>query len=293
MPGSKKKTILIQLDADDQPSAFDRVVAIDAGVDEVFSYSGVTIDQVQALVHGAIFTRGGKSLRRTAIFVGGTDVGTGEQMLEQVRSSFFGPLSVSVMMDANGANTTAAAAVLSAARHLDLSSITALVLAGTGPVGQRAARLLARQGAAVRLASRSQQRADAAAGAINHAVTGKHVRACTTQDDQQLRDATGGADLIICAGAAGVELLAADVLAAAASIKVAIDLNAVPPLGIEGVQVTAEAAKVGHVIAYGAIGVGRLKMRIHKAAITSLFESNDRVLDAEQIYELGKEQVAK
>ena len=83
MPGSKKKTILIQLDADDQPSAFDRVVAIDAGVDEVFSYSGVTIDQVQALVHGAIFTRGGKSLRRTAIFVGGTDVGTGEQMLEQ------------------------------------------------------------------------------------------------------------------------------------------------------------------------------------------------------------------
>ena len=71
---SEKRKILIQLDADQHPSAFDRVVAIDAGVDELFSYGGVKPEQVAGLVHGAIFTRGPKDLKRTALFVGGSNV---------------------------------------------------------------------------------------------------------------------------------------------------------------------------------------------------------------------------
>src|SRR5579862_7251461 len=80
LPGLKrgvtmdKRKILIQLDTDAQPSVFDRVVAIDAGADEVFSYGGVRPEQVQGLVHGAIFTRGPKDLKRTALFIGGSDV---------------------------------------------------------------------------------------------------------------------------------------------------------------------------------------------------------------------------
>src|SRR5205807_5327271 len=131
-----KRKILIQLDSDPQPSVFDRVVAVDAGADEIFSYGGVRPEQIRDLVHGAIFTRGPKDLKRTALFIGGGDVAAGERLLEEVRRHMlpqFG-LRVSVLFDANGANTTAAAAVQAAARHVDLKGSRALVLAATGPV---------------------------------------------------------------------------------------------------------------------------------------------------------------
>src|SRR2546421_2323577 len=125
-----KCKILIQIDSDALPSVFDRVVAVDAGADEVFSYGGVRPDQVRDLVHGAIFTRGAKDLKHTAIFIGGSDVAVGENLLAEVRKHMlpqFG-LRVSVLLDANGANTTAAAAVRAAARHFELESTKALVL---------------------------------------------------------------------------------------------------------------------------------------------------------------------
>src|SRR5438132_6808636 len=163
-----KRKILIQLDTDPQPSVFDRVVAVDAGADEVFSYGGVTPEQVRGLVHGAIFTRGPKHLKRTAIFIGGNDVTAGERLLHEVRRHMlpqFG-LQVSILLDANGANTTAAAAVHAAAAHLPLAGAAALVLGGTGPVGQRVARLLARAGAEVRVGSRQKERAEIVCAAI-------------------------------------------------------------------------------------------------------------------------------
>src|SRR5919204_1717205 len=173
----EKRSILIQLDSDPQPSAFDRVVAIDAGADEVFSYGGVRPEQVRDLVHGAIFTRGPKDLKRTAIFIGGTEVAAGERLLEEVRRHLLPQygLRVSVLLDANGANTTAAAAVRAAARHLELKTARALVLGGTGPVGQRVALLLAREGAEVRVGSRQLNRSAAVCDAIRAKVKGAKV----------------------------------------------------------------------------------------------------------------------
>src|SRR5262245_24063832 len=123
-----KRKILIQIDSDPHASVFDRVVAVDAGTDELFSYSGVKPQHVQNMVHGAIFTR--KELRDTAIFVGGSDVGAGEQLMQEALKYMlpkFG-LRVSIMLDANGANTTAAAAVRAAARHMPLQGALAVVL---------------------------------------------------------------------------------------------------------------------------------------------------------------------
>ena len=147
---SDKKKILVQLDTDAQASVFDRVVAVDAGVDFLFSHHSVKPEQVQTLIHGAIFPRHPRDLKSTAIFVGGSDVLLGESVLAAVRKSLlpqYGGLTVSVMLDSNGSNTTAAAAVRAASKHMDLGQAKALVLGGTGPVGQRVARLLARQGA--------------------------------------------------------------------------------------------------------------------------------------------------
>ena len=284
-----KPKILVQLDPDTHASVFDAVVAVDAGVDQLLQYDGVEKEQVRGLVHGAMFTRGVADLKHTAVFVGGSNVAAGEALLEAVTKSFFGPMRVSVMMDANGANTTAAAAVIAAGRHLDLDQTKALVLGGTGPVGQRAARLLAAAGSSVRLASRGEDRAAAACEAIKQHVQQANLEPCGVTDAAGLAAALNDVELVIAAGAAGVQLLDEGSRRACESLKVAIDLNAVPPAGIEGIGPMDSAAQQDGVFCYGAIGVGATKMRIHKAALRRLFTSNEHVLDAETIYRLGHE----
>jgi len=287
---SDRSTVLIQLDADPLPSVFDRVVAVDAGVDHLFAYSNVTPDNVESLVHGAMFTRGPKHLHRTAIFIGGSDVVVGEAILERVNKTFFGPMRVSVMLDANGANTTAVAAVLCAADHLTFSDTTALVLGGTGPVGQRVARLLAAGGATVRLASRSADRANAAADRINDQLDSPGITGVAVEQTEDLADALAHVQLVVSAGAAGVTLLPENARQQAGDLQLVIDLNAVPPVGIEGVEPTDSATERDGVLAYGALGVGGRKMKIHKAAIKMLFDSNEHILDAPTIYDLAVNQ---
>jgi hypothetical protein len=285
-----KRKILIQLDSDPQPSVFDGVVAVDAGADVLFRHGGVKPEQVRDLVHGAIFTRGPKDLKSTALFIGGSDVAAGERLLaEAVKAMLpqFG-LRMSVLLDANGANTTAAAAVRAAGRHLDLATARALVLAGTGPVGQRVARLLARHGAEVRVGSRQQARSGAACDAIRAKMADARLEPVATGTPDELRTALAGRTLVVAAGAAGVQLLPRAARSACPGLRVAIDLNAVPPVGIEGVDVGAKGKEQDGVICYGAIGVGDTKMKVHKAAVARLFESNDQVLDAEEVYALAQ-----
>jgi methylenetetrahydrofolate/methylenetetrahydromethanopterin dehydrogenase (NADP+) len=285
-----KPSILVQLDTDPQPSVFDRVVAVDSGVQQLFSYGGVKPEQVQALVHGCIFTRGPKELHRTAIFIGGSDVAAGEALLAEVRTHLLPQwkLQISVLLDSNGANTTAAAAVRAAAQHVDLTGVPALVLGGTGPVGQRVARLLARQGAEVRVGSRQKSRAEQVCSALRSQINGAKVESVGTGTSAELGQALGGRTLVLAAGAAGAVLLPKSARAACPELRVAIDLNAVPPAGIEGVEVTDKAKDRDGVTCYGAIGVGDTKMKIHKAAIAKLFERNDQILDAEEVYEIAK-----
>jgi len=283
------KNILLQLDCDTQPSTFDSVVAVDSGAEVMFRHGGVNPEQVAGLVHGLIFTRSPGKLNHSAIFVGGSNVDQAEQLLKAVTKSFFGPMRVSVMMDGNGANTTAAAAVICGARHLELEGTQALVLGGTGPVGQRAARLLIRAGANVRLASRSQEKAQAAAQQIADDVEVGTPLPVAVNDDASTASALEGVQLLISAGAAGVTLVSQGVREKAQDLKVAIDLNAVPPLGIEGIDSQDKANEDQGQICYGAIGVGGTKMAIHKAAIERLFTRNDLVLNAEEIFALGME----
>lgn len=283
----EKRKILIQLDSDGQASAFDRVVAIDAGVDELFSYSNVQLDQIRGLVHGAIFTRKPSDLRNTAIFIGGSDVALGEKMLAEATKNLLPFLKVSLMLDSNGANTTAAAAVRVAGKHLALKNAKALVLGGTGPVGQRVARLLALEGADVRVGSRQKARAEPVCQQIIKRFPDAKLTPVGIGTIDDLSAALVGQELVVAAGAAGVVLLPRAARLAAKELRIAIDLNAVPPLGIEGIDVMDKAVRKENVVAYGAIGVGDLKMKLHRSAIAKLFEKNDQILDAEEIYTLS------
>jgi hypothetical protein len=286
---SDKRTILLQLDTDPHPSVFDRVVATDSDVDMLFSYGGVTPAQVPGLIHGAIFTRGSKDLHRTAVFIGGSDVAAGEALLAAVRKTLLPQynLQVSVLLDSNGANTTAVAAVRAAAQHLNLPDTQALVLGGTGPVGQRVARLLAREGARVRIGSRQFDRAQGVADLIRQAVPTARVEPVATARSADAAPALADCQLVVAAGAAGVVVLPQAIRLQAGSLRVAIDLNAVPPVGIEGVGVSDKAQMRDGILAYGALGVGGLKMKIHRAAVRQLFTRNDQILDAEEVYALA------
>lgn len=288
-----KPNILIQLDADSQASTFDAVVAVDAGIDQLFTRSSVAVEDVEALTHGAMFTRGPDDLKHTAIFVGGSDVQKGEALLDAVTSCFFGPMRVSVMLDANGANTTASAAVIAASRHLDLGKTRACVLASTGPVGQRIVQLLAKQGAKVVACSRKADRAEEVCKAVRKRFPESKLHAAASATSAETAAALEGCQVVFAAGAAGVELLSQSTWQVSSSLKVAIDLNAVAPAGIEGIGVmdkaTEKNAEQGAVTCYGAIGVGGTKMKIHKEAIRRLFQANDQVFNAEELFELGME----
>jgi hypothetical protein len=281
------KKLLLQLDPDKHPSAFDRIVAYDAGADDVLSYGGVVPGDVAPLVHGALFTRGPGDLRHSAVWVGGSDVAAGEGLLEAARKAFFGPFRVSLMMDANGCNTTAAAAVARLAGILDLKGKRVTILAGTGPVGVRAAVLFAREGAPVTLTSRSLERARAAAAQLQ-ARFGVQVTPVEVRDEASVARALDGAEVGLTAGAAGTTLLRRDVWARHPTLVALADVNAVPPLGIEGIEATDKgAAREGKVV-FGALGIGSLKMKVHKACVARLFERNDEVLDLEAIYSVAR-----
>ena len=241
----EKRKILIQLDSDPQPSVFDRVVAIDAGAEEMFSYGGVKPENVRDMVHGAIFTRGPKDLKNTALFIGGSDVAAGERLLAEARKHLlpqFG-LRVSMMLDANGANTTAAAAVRAAARHLELTNVTALVLGGTGPVGHAWPCCLPARVRRCALAPASRHRA---ADGVR-APSGPYSPRPASNRRLSDRDGVGfgpfGRTLVIAAGAAGHRATPARGPQACPTLSVAIDLNAVPPAGIEGVEVTDKGSR--------------------------------------------------
>jgi hypothetical protein len=279
--------ILVCLDTDSQPSVFDAVVAVDSGVDQLFRHGSVTPDQVRDLVHGAMFTRGGSALKHSAIFIGGSDVQAGEKLLAAVEASFFGQVRVSVMHDSNGSNTTAAAAVVAARRHLPLGPEIVATVLGTGPVGQRVARMLAQEGVEVRIASRRMSRAEAECHHIAQVIEGARLTPCATDSGDMTR-VLDGAHLVIAAGAAGIELIDAPTRQAVRSLRVAVDLNALPPVGLAGVKPPDKATKQGEQICYGALAVGSLKMKIHKGAVVRLFQTNDAVLDADAIYALAK-----
>ena len=281
------KKLLFQLDTDPHAAVFDTVVGYDGGADHVIGHGGCTPDNVRALVDGAIFTRSPKEKKNTALFIGGSDMVAGEQLLDAVQKVFFANFRVSVMLDSNGSNTTAAAAAAKLLGSGGVAGKKVVILGGTGPVGQRAAVMLTREGAEVVLCSRGQARAEAACEAIRQRFD-VDVSPLGTATDEERARAVEDAQIVIATGAAGIQLLSRDAWEDNPSIEMLADANATPPLGIEGVDMMDRGEVRSGKTCWGAIGFGTLKLALHRACIATLFESNDKVLDAEEIFALAK-----
>ena len=287
------RKLLLQLDSSRLPSVFDQVVAYDAGAEVVMSYGGVTEGDVRDLIHGCIFTRGPKDLHNTAVWIGGSNMSAGEQLLAMAQDALFGDFTVSLMLDSNGSNTTAVAAVVKIEETVgDLHGKKVVILAGTGPVGQRAAGLLAHDGADVTITSRKPEQGEKARQFIS-ARFNVQVEAVTLADPSKLPEVLEGAEILLNSGPAGVQMVPKSAWTSVKTLQVAVDLNAVPPLGIEGVEVNDAGVKRNRVIVFGAFGIGNFKTKLHKACVTRLFTRNDLVLDAEAIADIARELVKK
>ena len=278
------KKLLFQFDTDPIPSVFDTVVAYDGGADHVTALGGIDPNNCHALVEGAIYTRAPKHKKNTALFVGGSDLAAGQALFAAVQQLFFGKFRVSVMLDSNGCNTTAAAGVALITHAMDVKNKTATVLAGTGPVGQRAAVLLALSGANVRLTSRQMERSEQSC-ALMHEHFGVELEPMVAADDTSTAAALDGAHIVFGAGKSGIQLLRAAQWQQHPSLEMLADVGTASTLGFEGIDMMDNDTERFGKRVFGGIGIGALKLRLHRACIARLFESNDLVLDAKDVFQ--------
>ncbi len=299
------KKILIQLDSDKFPSTFDCIVAHDSGADVVHSYGGVSPADVRGLIVSAFFTRGIPDLNNLAVWIGGSDIHMGEQLLEEARCAFFGPFRISLMLDSNGCNTTASTAIAKLARQTDLHGKRALVI-GPGPVGLRAGVLLAGEGCQVQITSipahllgarynseLSQRTLDIGRKAAREFNSkspngGGNILVEESPDAAGLDRFLDVAEIVVAAGPAGLRILPQASWLKRSGVQWLLDFNLTEPLGIEGIKPGDDFAEYEGKRALGALAIGNPKMKVHQACIAKLFERNDLVLDIEGVYGIAK-----
>jgi hypothetical protein len=288
------KKVLLQLDTEEHASPFDAIVAHDAGVDVLLSHTGVKAGSARALAQDAFFTRGVDDLNTMAVWVGGKDVSAGEEVFDEVQKAFFGPFRVSVMIDSNGCNTTAATTIARIGKARGLSGNRAVVI-GLGAVGLRSATLLQNEGCEVTVASLpSELFGD---DRPYHRPRGLGVAQRLGLDIREpanraeLEATLDEAQIVLCAGPAGVEVLRRDFWTQHPTIELLADYNAAEPLGVEGTKATDDLAEHDGKLVLGALAIGGPKMKVHKTCVRRLFESNEAVLDTDAVYEIAKELV--
>ena len=280
------KKLLLLLDTDASPSTFDQVVAYDSNVDNIIAYGGITVENVTSHVHGMIFTRGGGNLKNSAIFIGGSNVSASDLVGTAVKKSFFGPMSVSVMLDPNGSNTTAAAIVRKVTTNYDING-KKVVIIGSGPVGQRAALLFLKEGAGeVVITSRDITRSKAISLQMKNAY-GISVTAGEAASDESVNKLLNGAHVAIACAPAGVCVIPESAWKNNDTLEVVADVNAVPPQGIAGLDVMDNGTDKKGIRFYGALAIGNFKMKVHRAAIKSLYESSNQFLNETTLYDIA------
>lgn len=284
-----KRPIFHMLNPMKHNSPFDINMAVDAGYDVVIPYENVTLEEVAGLTQDAIFSRGPAGVKKTGLFIGGRDIGLAMDMLDAAKKAMVPPFEVSVFADPSGAFTTAAALVASVESELkknfnqDLTGARAIVFGGTGPVGLATAVIAAEHGAETTIVDHFSIDTALEYAAEAKRRYGVDLHATTAASDADKARLISNADLIFCTAKAGIQVLDASVLADAKQLKVAGDVNAVPPLGIEGVGIMdfgvplAHATNAEGAVGIGALAVGNVKYQLQQALLKETLETEKPV----------------
>jgi methylene-tetrahydromethanopterin dehydrogenase len=242
-------------------SPFDVNMALDAGYDAVLTYTNITLEEVSGLVQDAMFSRPPKRGARTGMFFGGKNAILALDMLAAAKKALMPPFAISLFADPAGSFTTAAAMVVCVEKILkekkqrELRGLKIAVFGATGVVGFSAAVLAALQGADVTLVGYDGPARVSAATKEIKARFDADVRAADGSDEEKKSAILGQTEAALCAGRAGVRILSGAQIAAADHLLIAADVNAVPPSGVEGLEMTANGAELS---ADGTLGIGPL-----------------------------------
>jgi len=267
--------LLFYLDTDAKASPFDICMAYDAGYNAVIPYENIIPEDAKTIVLDALLSRGPKAVKHTVFLIGGKNAERAEQVFEAAKDSMFPPFKTSIIVDPAGAYTTAAAMVAKAENALEASKLGELktktvAILGTGAVGQIAAVLLAKIGCNVMIASLNPKRVDGkehAEGiakllAKDHGVQVEGIFAPTPASKIEI---IKKADVVMCAGVRGVRIIDKEMLNEVKTMKVLLDINAVPPFGVEGIELKDDMREMlPGIFTIGALTVGDLKHKLEK-----------------------------
>ena len=298
MPKQKYKTVFIFLDTDKKASPFDILTTLDIFPDStVLKYEDVTAAETEMLVYDSMFPRGPEGAKHTKLFIGGHDVHRVNEILEVAKRSMFPPFEFSIIVDPGGAYTTASAAVAKVLRLYEQKNRAGIlgknvvVLAGTGVTGQTAAKLFAVEKANVTITSRSLQKAVSIASEVNESFHGQLVKGAKAKTDEEMSSIVDGMDVILASGAARTQLLRLNRLSKSSKkVRIVADLNAVPPLGIEGLEADADGTEVlPSTFGIGALAIGKVKNKVEAELIRRAAAEPKGMFDYRTAYEIARE----
>ncbi|MFX1572881.1 MAG: methylene-tetrahydromethanopterin dehydrogenase N-terminal domain-containing protein [Promethearchaeota archaeon] len=257
-------------DTDDNASPFDINMAYDAGFDIVVPISKMKVEFVAKLVQDAIFSR--KPNAPTTFFIGGSDVKEGEKIAKKVVKSLVPPFECPVIIDPRGSHTTASAVV---AMTLDVASRKhriknfegkKVVIFGAGPVGRIAAILATRLGFITYIVETWDKSNEEFIKKLASELTDEagddatEIIGVFTPTLEKRFEVAKDADFIWCLAAAGVEILSEEWMVKLPSKKIIVDINLVPPYGIEGIKPKHKNDEIyPGIFGIGALALGRLK----------------------------------
>jgi len=295
----EKQFILHMLTTAKNLSPFDVNMAMDAGWVAAIPYINVEPSEVKGLIQDVIFSRSPKGLKKTGIFIGGRDTKQARDMLKTAKNSMFSPFEVSVFADPSGAFTTAAGMVAAVENELDnkfntsFEGLNLLALGGTGPVGQASAVLAAQAGANVRIIGRDLNKAQRVADLCNDEF-GEGKISIQAGADVDKAEYMKTADVVFATGAAGIQLLNAEHIASATQLKVAADINAVPPSGIVGLDAFDNGKEIigttSGAVGLGALAIGNIKYKTQSQLLRKMLESDTPIfLHFEHAFEVARQ----
>lgn len=296
-----RKNILHMVTPQKHVSPFDVNQALDAGYDSVTPYESVTLEEVTDLVQDVIFSRPPDAGVNSAVFIGGNDAVLALDMIDKAKEALVPPFGTNIMADPAGSFTTAAAMVACAERTLknkkqrELKDVSIAVFGATGVVGYCAAVIAALEGAKVTIVGysgleRVQKRADEMKQRF-----GVEVEAADGSTEEKQNEVVKGKDVIFSAAKAGVRVLTKDNLTHADSLLVAADVNAVPPLGIEGIEVMDDGEPIDgtDALGIGALAIGQIKSKTEYGLLQRMIEADEtQVLDFREAFQLARQLVS-
>ena len=297
-------SLLFFLDTDSKASPFDICMAYDAGFSAVVPYENVTPEDAKKIVQDAIFSRGPKGVKFTCFFIGGKNKEKAEEVLETVKNTMFPPFVAPIIIDPAGAYTTAAAMIAKVENALSTHNLGNLgdktcAIFGTGAVGRIAAVLLARLGCDVTIISTNPKRSDGEEYIENvanslfkkHGVTVQGVYAPGWEEKIQVLKK---ADVIFCAAAPGVRIIETDMLKELKLMKVMVDINAVPPSGIEGIKPEDDMREITPgIFGIGPLTVGKLKHKLEMEILKEARRNGEGIYDYNSALQLARKLLQK